>query len=326
VPLRYIPNVSPTIFGALFSRTQNQRATSDERRAASSTMGKKKSKTGKQKQVKKLAKTFAKTLGFSEGKPEPMSLDGSNKKARRATGRRSKTRLLESSNGKDSYSQQPEASSLSQKKQAVNLEQQELSRKKQAINREQQELSRKKKAINQEQQELSRKNRPVNQEQQDFNRQQASMLERQHAMQWKRNITKTKGVFQPLQLAPASFAATDADKSTEQLVYETAQKVQVLGGIGYTGFPNPQQGGQSSLAAAAGVSSLWADPALNKADAAHVSTTNPWAVFGDDGDSDAGDSHLQQQSQLRPFSFAPPSFSFGNPTTSAMSSDMDPDL
>lgn len=185
-------------------------------------------------------------------------------------------------------------------------------------------------------------------EKKDFESQQASMNERERHVTWKRNdiksnnskkISSTLSNQNPLQLLqPASFCATDADKSTSQLVQETLHSVSGLSGIGAAStFSNNtqmntnqgQQQGQSSLAfAVANSTERWTAQANSSE---KVELKNPWAVLGtgdDDDDDDAG-ARQQQIAQPSPFQFAPPTFSFGdnnNTNNFAMAGEIDPDL
>lgn len=256
-------------------------------------MGKKKSKTSKQKQAKtarKLSKVFAKKLGVSEGKPEAMVVDSKKK-------HNNSKRLMK----------KPRRARKEKLTAGV----------------------------------PSKTKGPVNPEQKEFDRQQASMFERERMVEWKRNSGPKKsntGAVIPtsaVQLQPATFLATDADKSTAQLLHETVQKVSGLEGIGSSfsssGMVTSMQPGQSSLAAAVAASggSRWTDTAAPEQQPAVQN--NPWAVLdtGDDDNENGQHAHHNHRQQPAPpsFQFAPPSFSFGNTTTPASTAqDFDPDL
>jgi hypothetical protein len=283
-------------------------------------MGKKKSKTSKQQQKqaktgRKLSKTFAKKLGISEGKPEDMVIANSNAAVATTTNKKCKHARRSRNPMKDS-----KAMAIAAQKKATPG--------------------------------------TAATEKKDFESQQASMNEREKYVTWKRNDIKknntknnassTLSNQNPLQLLqPATFCATDAEKSTSQLVQETLHSVSGLSGIGTTAtsaFSNNthmnmnqgQQQGQSSLAMAVAASSTerWTAQA-DSPDRAE--RTNPWAVLGtgdDDDDDDAGIHGARQQQipQPSPFQFAPPTFSFGNDNTItnnnnfAMAGEIDPDL
>jgi hypothetical protein len=284
------------------------------------TMGKKKSKTSKQKQAKtgrKLSKAFTKKLGISEGKPEDMVIANSKAATETSGNKKGKNARRARNPMKDSKAMADAA---------------------------------------------QKKATPGNgaTEKKDFESQQASMNERERHVTWKRNDIKKNNNSKnatasstmsmsnqnPLQLLqPASFCATDAEKSTSQLVQETLHSVSGLSGIGATAtspFSNNthmqqgQQPGQSSLAmAVANSTERW----TAQADAPDkAQRQNPWAVLGtgDDDDDDAGAgihfANQQQISQPSPFQFAPATFSFGdnnnatNTSNLAMDGEMDPDL
>jgi len=260
-------------------------------------MGKKKSKTGKQKQVKtarKLSKIFAKKLGVSEGKPEAMVLDKNNSFASSTTAIKKKKARRADKNTKAAGAAGGKATATA--------------------------ASARGKA-----------------EREDFDRQQASMFERERFMEWKRNGGKkgnqaTTTSAAVLQLQPATFLATDADKSTAQLLNEAAHQVSGLTGIGAVAtvgmdLQPQQQPGMSSLAAAAGVAGMsrWAAEAEDAAEQEKQRQKNPWAVLDTGHDSDT-EQHtgLMQQQQKPAFQFAAPSFSFGVNNNHA--DDFDTDL
>jgi hypothetical protein len=275
-------------------------------------MGKKKSKTSKTKQKqaatgRKLSKTFAKKLGISEGKPEDMMVDR-NSKAATSVNKKNKHARRSRTPMKDS-----KAMIAAQKKATPG----------------------------------------INEEKTDFDTQQASMNERERFVTWKRNDIKknnsknnassTLSSQSPLQLLqPATFCATDAEKSTSRLVQETLHQVSGLSGIGanvtFSNTTHMNQGGQSSLAmAVASSTERWTAEADDSPDKAE--RKNPWAILGtgdeDDSDDDAGMQGAGQRQQIpqpSPFQFAPPTFSFGNTTNDnsnnniAMAGEIDPDL
>ena len=284
-------------------------------------MGKKKSKTSKQKQAKtgrKLSKAFTKKLGISEGKPEDMVIANSNAAAHTSGNKKGKQARRARNPMKDSKAM----AAAAQKKATPGT---------------------------------------GATEKKDFESQQASMNERERHITWKRNDIKKNNNSKnatasstmsmsnqnPLQLLqPATFCATDAEKSTSQLVQETLHSVSALSGIGATAtspFSNNthmqhgQQPGQSSLAmAVANSTERWTAQADSPD---NVQRKNPWAVLGtgddDDDDDNAGAgihfASQQQISQPSPFQFAPATFSFGDNTSSntstlAMDGEMDPDL
>jgi hypothetical protein len=269
-------------------------------------MGKKKSKTSKQKAKtgRKLSKTFAKKLGISEGKPEDMVVDKNNGKSNAAT----------AGNKKNKHPRRSRTPMKDSKTIAA-----------------------------------QRKATPGStEEKKDFESQHASMHERERFIDWKRNDIKSNSknasstLSTPLQfLQPATFCATDGEKSTSQLVQETLHQVSGLSGIGATStFSNTQtqQGRQqSSLAMAAATSTSLAATERWTAEADSPDKSqrkNPWAVLGtgDDEDDDDADIHGATQRQITqpsPFQFAPPTFSFGdnnNSSNFAMADEIDPDL
>jgi hypothetical protein len=271
------------------------------------TMGKKKSKTSKTKQKqaatgRKLSKTFAKKLGISEGKPEDMMVDR-NSSAATSVNKKNKHARRSRTPMKDSKTMTAQ-----------------------------------------------RKATPgSNEEKKDFDSQQASMNERERFVTWKRNDIKNNNsknasstLASPLQLLqPATFCATDAEKSTSRLVQEALHQVSGLSGIGATAptFSNAhtnqgRQEGQSSLAmAVANSTERWTAEADDSPEKA--ARENPWAILGtgdDDDDDDTGiHGAIQQQiPQPSPFQFAPPTFSFGSSSNNnnniAMTGEIDPDL
>jgi hypothetical protein len=282
-------------------------------------MGKKKSKTSKQKQAKtgrKLSKAFTKKLGISEGKPEDMVIANSKAATHTTANKKGKQARRSRNPMKDSKAM----AAAAQKKATPGT---------------------------------------GATEKKDFESQQASMNEREQQVTWKRNDIKknnnsknatassTMAMSNPLQLLkPATFCATDAEKSTSQLVQETLHSVSGLSGIGavatspfsnntHMNMNQGQQPGQSSLAmAVANSTERWTAEADSPDKAQRK---NPWAVLGtgDDDDDDAGAgihfASQQQISQPSPFQFAPATFSFGdnnnaNTTNFAMDGEMDPDL
>jgi hypothetical protein len=285
-------------------------------------MGKKKSKTSKQKQAKtgrKLSKAFTKKLGISEGKPEDMVIANSNAATQTSGNKKGKQARRARNPMKDSKA----VAAAAQKKATPGT---------------------------------------GATEKKDFESQQASMNERERHITWKRNDIKknnnnnnsknatasTMSKQNPLQLLqPATFCATDAEKSTSQLVQETLHSVSTLSGIGATAtspFSNNthmqqgQQPGQSSLAmAVANSTERWTAQADSPDE---TQRKNPWAVLGtgdddDDDDDDAGAgihfANQQQISQPSPFQFSPATFSFRDNTSTntnslAMTDEIDPDL
>jgi hypothetical protein len=189
----------------------------------------------------------------------------------------------------------------------------------------------------------------TNEETKDFDRQQKSMVERERHVDWKRNgnknISKNTSASSMLStpalqlMQPATFCATDAQKSTSQLVQETLNQVSVLSGIGATTATssdmNMGQGRQqSSLAMAVAASQPLAGTDTERwtaeADSVDVAQRkNPWAVLDNGDDDDIADNARQQQiPQPSPFQFAPPTFSFGNNDNNNLSTacEIDPDL
>lgn len=181
----------------------------------------------------------------------------------------------------------------------------------------------------------------------DFVRQQASLREREMRIEWKRNTTKrnrSATAATKIHLTPASFAATDAEKPTDQLIGETTQKVS-----NWNGLEQQQQSAQQHRATPTkqlpSFSTPFSTPLAQSSpwtaeedDGVANNSNNPWAVLADE-DEENEQHHSQQkqpQSSIKPIPtlFAPTSqFAFAAPTFLAPSSaqslptnDVDPDL
>ena len=153
-------------------------------------MGKRKSKTAKQKQkkaAKKLAKSFAKKLGVSVNSKAKKNASGI------VVGVVDKNAKVQQRHNRNKSKKVPLAS-----------------------------------------------NSPVKSEDfKEFEREQASMREREIAVDWKCNFNsggrrgkKGRKTSPAIAFQPASFAVSDAEKSTGKLMEEAANQVQHLGGIG----------------------------------------------------------------------------------------------
>ena len=139
-------------------------------------------------------------------------------------------------------------------------------------------------------------------EDQEFARQQASLMERERVIDWKRNQRKTTN--SKMEMQPASFAATDQEKSTKQLLDETVETVAGWGGV------------QSTTTQRVLVASLprWSSEAHHGESA---ESNNPWAVLDDDEE----DKEVPTQPPAPALVFAPASFSMA-----PSSAEIDPDL
>ena len=223
-------------------------------------MGKRKSKTSKQKQAKsakRLAKVFSKKLGISD--EDKMALSSSSKPRPK------------------------KASRTADKMKFASASKAQIKR-----------LQRKKKAL-------------TSPEEEEFRRQQASLVERELSIEWKRNRPKKTNNKKtaPMDFAPASFAATDAEKPTQRLVEEAAAQVHTMQGIGTANFI-PLAG--SSLQAMAAAGQSWS------AEGEIPKTSNPWAVLND-----------EEEESARPPTMAPASFQFA-PASFSLGDNVDPDL
>mmetsp|Transcript_3311 Transcript_3311/g.6902 ORF Transcript_3311/g.6902 Transcript_3311/m.6902 type:complete len:303 (-) Transcript_3311:186-1094(-) len=171
----------------------------------------------------------------------------------------------------------------------------------------------------------------------DFLRQQASLREREMRIEWKRNVTRkfrnNGGNKISIKLTPASFAATDAEKSVDQLVQETTHSVGNWNGLeGGSGndtprkqLPNFSTPFSTPISQSAPEAAAWSPDAVATVD----NNANPWAVLADDDDDNGGNPRNNPQDKnmtvalLPPpsipvsqaFSFAPPSFTTFSTTT-----------
>uniref|UniRef100_A0A7S3P4C8 Uncharacterized protein n=1 Tax=Amphora coffeiformis TaxID=265554 RepID=A0A7S3P4C8_9STRA len=143
----------------------------------------------------------------------------------------------------------------------------------------------------------------------------------------------------PFQFAPPTFAVDDAQKSTQQLIHETTQRVQQSGAVIF-GMGGPlATTGMDSLASMSAALQWnvattttttttpssnanshrtlgWGDPSTTS----NHTNNNPWAVL-DEPDDEAP--AVQPQ---HPFSFAPPSFAVTVPSPTEKEEELDPDL
>lgn len=170
--------------------------------------------------------------------------------------------------------------------------------------------------------EAAPKVKKVDDEQKEFDRLQSSLVERERTIEWKRNkgstrqSRKNKGNSTTLgrksldlTATPATFAVSDSEKTTAQLVQEVASKVQQLEGIGETRMMNLLGSAQVRPET---------PPAWSPDEA--IETSNPWAVLDDETSPTARlpttTPNCTPTSNF--FQFAPASFSLGI--------NVDPDL
>jgi hypothetical protein len=166
------------------------------------------------------------------------------------------------------------------------------------------------------------KAKKIDDEQKEFDRLQASLVEREMTVEWKRNKKSTRQSRRSkgkpttsakklldLTAQPATFAVKDSEKTTSQLVQEVVSKVQKLEGIGETRTMNSL--GSAFLRPET-------PPAWSPEEV--VQTSNPWAVLDDE--SSPPDRLPTTTPNCTPtsnfFQFAPASFSLGI--------NVDPDL
>lgn len=169
---------------------------------------------------------------------------------------------------------------------------------------------------------INHKVKKFTEEQKEFDRLQSSLVEREMTIDWKRNKRSTRQTRRNkgkpttparkslnLTTTPASFAVTDAEKTTAQLVQEVATKVQNLEGIGQARRMNSLRGALSQPET---------PPAWSPEE--DTLTNNPWAILDDVSSPTAGlpttTPNCTPTSNF--FQFAPASFSLGI--------NVDPDL
>lgn len=194
----------------------------------------------------------------------------------------------------------------------------------------------------------SRKNgSKIDDEDNEFRKQQASLMEREMVVEWRRvgrcgkagMMSSSTEAKEPITgaaasslafIAPASFQLPNTAKSTQQLLQEVSNGVETLG----VSAPPPKDpfSHGSLLSALPRVDTItnhsnnnnyWTIPN----DQERRKNNNPWAVLDDQEDEDAaaaklgihdGKNMTMPSSKMNPFQFAPASFALGV--------DVDPDL
>lgn len=167
-------------------------------------------------------------------------------------------------------------------------------------------------------------------ERDEFDRQMKSLHERNQQELSRRNTLKS-GNRSQLCFAKPTFVVDDKDKSTERLLHEATARIQGMDGIGNKqaiGAANRLRVLATAQKTAATSTTM---DAWSTEKPSMLESNNPYAVL-DDNDSDDGSQTTKTSNLANPFNFAAPAFTV--PTTSAsslqtvraMMDSIDPDL
>lgn len=155
------------------------------------------------------------------------------------------------------------------------------------------------------------------QEHDDFDRQMASAQDRHHHAANTNNRSNNHNNGMAPSFAPATLCIDDSKKSTTRLMEETTGRIHDgLSGIGGT-LPQPTHQ-KSSLQQATSATNVWSAHNTTNNTPSVLERDNPYAVLeGHDSsdDEDHGDAHYRQEQPTLPlFRLAPPTFSLQSDT------------